>query len=602
MARLPFERDLARQWGISRYSLNRATAMLIGEGVIERRGRILFPGRGDSGKLAPAEPFPFQLYVVVPVMSPHQREYFERLLSRNHCKATFHCWRDITQSWSLFERTRNTPCEGAILTLNDYFLPANAGQLINELVERRIAVVCNNGPPGRASQLMSDPGDAIHAAVRQLAQSGHRRLLIPHTTRTPNRALRKFPGRISALELNQVEGVPERLRSDATALQIRRILARHLSGASPVTALLCTDPDLTLRFYAVARKMGVRIPGDLSILSAVEARGLANAETPVSAWCLNLEKSGTRLAIELLVAQIRHLRDTGQLPPPETIRIEPTYIDRGSVGRGPGIEKQPTVPVEISVSRWPSDPLKRRQQVEAINQEPYSEVQKAGERDWVFVDLAPFFNRQFSREHGWVADMPLLQMPRDRQIIHGVPFRIAGGYFSKRNDCLLLKSNRAHTSAGKPLPSVVNVPVHQRIQSVYFLHACGWATKPGEFASYEFQFSNGTRAVVPLVSYGSVSKDTPHMEKGKAANIQDWWPHPGLSQFKSANARHYVVTDGGDPYHYERYLYTLRWINPHPKRMVERLVIRSDPKADATLGILAVTAGLWEQAGKPARL
>ena len=49
------------------------------------------------------------------------------------------------------------------------------------------------------------------------------------------------------------------------------------------------------------------------------------------------------------------------------------------------------------------------------------------------------------------------------------------------------------------------------------------------------------------------------------------------------------MTDGGDPFLYERYLYTLEWINPHPDETIKSLVIRSDPKAEATLGVLAAT-------------
>jgi len=84
----------------------------------------------------------------------------------------------------------------------------------------------------------------------------------------------------------------------------------------------------------------------------------------------------------------------------------------------------------------------------------------------------------------------------------------------------------------------------------------------------------------------------PSRSTGRArirGNIQDWWPSPAFAQFESARARHYVVTDNGDPILYERYLYTLEWINPHPGKTIGSLVIRSDPEAEATLGVLAIT-------------
>jgi hypothetical protein len=50
-----------------------------------------------------------------------------------------------------------------------------------------------------------------------------------------------------------------------------------------------------------------------------------------------------------------------------------------------------------------------------------------------------------------------------------------------------------------------------------------------------------------------------------------------------------VVTADGDPFEYERYLYTLEWENPHPKHALQEIRISSNPSQPATLGVLAIT-------------
>ena len=205
------------------------------------------------------------------------------------------------------------------------------------------------------------------------------------------------------------------------------------------------------------------------------------------------------------------------------------------------------------------------------------------------LDPGPVFNRQFAHEHGWTGEHPLANMPRGRQKIHGVPFHIAGGTFSEKSDCLVMRSIRARTGGGKPLPERVTIPVGRKARAVYVLHGCGYAERPGAFAWYEFHFANGKILKVPVVSRGSDPAPGASGKKIRGANIQDWWPGPVRPQFQARHARKYVVTDNGNPLSYERYLYTLEWVNPDSGNRLKSIVIRSDPGAEATLGVLAIT-------------
>jgi hypothetical protein len=53
--------------------------------------------------------------------------------------------------------------------------------------------------------------------------------------------------------------------------------------------------------------------------------------------------------------------------------------------------------------------------------------------------------------------------------------------------------------------------------------------------------------------------------------------------------KHFVVTANGDPFEYERYLYTLEWENPRPRDILREIRISSNPALATTLAVLAIT-------------
>jgi hypothetical protein len=138
-----------------------------------------------------------------------------------------------------------------------------------------------------------------------------------------------------------------------------------------------------------------------------------------------------------------------------------------------------------------------------------------------------------------------------------------------------------HVSNGAEAPVKVRLPASGPAVAVYFLHGCGYGAAAARFAEYVFLMASGKRHVVPMRVLG--------LDGGgeSGANIQDWWPSYPHREFSSAHR--YVVTEGGDPAFYERYLYTLEWVNPDPKDALVAVEVRSVPEVDATLGVLAVT-------------
>jgi hypothetical protein len=51
-----------------------------------------------------------------------------------------------------------------------------------------------------------------------------------------------------------------------------------------------------------------------------------------------------------------------------------------------------------------------------------------------------------------------------------------------------------------------------------------------------------------------------------------------------------MVIDPGDPLEYERYLYTLEWVNSSPETGLESIEVCGDPNGTETLVVLGITA------------
>jgi hypothetical protein len=133
----------------------------------------------------------------------------------------------------------------------------------------------------------------------------------------------------------------------------------------------------------------------------------------------------------------------------------------------------------------------------------------------------------------------------------------------------------------------VNAPVNCRVKSLYFLHGCGYEA-PVSFAEYVMHDERGNSSRVPLVPLGLPQRTAHKHLRGLKPNLQDWWS--GYPQRDFPHAHHVTVYNPADPAGYERTLYSLEWINPHPEDEIRYVEVRVDPKAGPTLALIAVTA------------
>lgn len=202
-----------------------------------------------------------------------------------------------------------------------------------------------------------------------------------------------------------------------------------------------------------------------------------------------------------------------------------------------------------------------------------------GKADWRQLDLAARINTAFADGPRPWFGQPLLHARAGLKRIHGVPFAIS------RAGCVVLRSRRVATSAaGETLPETVRLVVPRRLRRAYFLHACGWGSRPGRFATYRWLWADGESTDIPLVTLGRAH---PEEVEGGLANIQDWYfAYEHLSR---PGARPYDLKPRSDPTATSQFLYTLEWLNPQPERALAGLEIRSCVEEEATLALLAAT-------------
>ena len=156
-----------------------------------------------------------------------------------------------------------------------------------------------------------DAGRGTESAVRHLLELGHRR--IGHVASVHDRPT--FRLRRRAVD-RLVEGAVPRIRSDFT-LEAARDAARELLAGHPeLTALFCDDDVLAAGTYLAVRELGLRIPGDLSVVGFDGLDIGRVLDPPVTTVVADAAELG-RIAFELLLAQL-----AGKRPRSRVLAVE----------------------------------------------------------------------------------------------------------------------------------------------------------------------------------------------------------------------------------------------------------------------------------------
>lgn len=238
---------------------------------------------------------------------------------------------------------------------------------------------------------------------------------------------------------------------------------------------------------------------------------------------------------------------------------------------------------------WDAFKQRRAQETTTANAEPFPDAAPAAAAAWLPLNLRPLVNRARTGPDGWMGALTLEGLPSGQVSFHGVPFAVIDPQPADGVSILALRSAKLTVSGGKPLPEQVVIPVNARVAAICMLHGCAYATKGGEIGHYQFDYADGSSQIVPIICLGDPGDQPEEYQRRKAsAIIQDWWCT--MPQFGNEQSREVTVVKPNDPCGSPRYLYTFRWINPHPEIPLKAIRAVSMPQQDSTLFVLAATA------------
>jgi len=577
----PSEQELALRWGVSQSAVNRAAQRLIAAGRLRRQGYKLMAAAAntDAATLAGAH---------IAVLTHRTARFVglaEEATRRGVKVEEIFCIGRDTFHHNLRLAAQNR-LDGVIFRL----LGESGWEWDNEAAEfdrlRIPYVVCEEAPPGH-NLVTEDLQGATASLVAHLHSLGHTNLVFLGSLRQVNR---------STAVRQAYEGICLRLRLQDSARQthelnshsreIARLALRRIRADYPAaTGIVLFDADPIESVLAAAKEEQLNIPRDLSLVIVGDSAAARNGQPSVTCAGFDTRTLG-HTALDLLCQNMLEIRRTGRLLPRQRLRLEAALRLRASVA--PRTSRSATVPPGLTPGKrssrnWPQAREQRLREAEESWQQPHRLAASARPGTLVPLDLSALTNRSLSHQNGWLGHLPLLHFGPGRKAIHGVTFDVIDEHQNHGKGAVVLRSNRSLSTAGRMLPVEIAIPIRRRVRAAYFLHACGYAGEPMPFAWYDFYFTHHRPISVPLIARGL--GDPP--PGSSPPNIQDWWPD--FPQFNGDGVRHLVVTENGDPFDYERYLYTLEWENPFPDAELTTLFVRSNPALETTLALLGIT-------------
>ncbi|WP_369153090.1 LacI family DNA-binding transcriptional regulator [Streptomyces sp. R17] len=195
------------------------------------------------------------------------------------------------------------------------------------LAERKIPVVLVNAAIEHLGfpAVSCDDAVAVEQAWRHLASLGHERI-----------GLVLGPGdhMPSARKLAAARAVAGEVPEEHVARAMFSIEGGHAAAARlidrGVTGFICASDPLALGVVRAARRKGLDVPGQISVVGYDDSALMNCTEPPLTTVRQPIEAMG-KAVVELLNAQI-----SGSTVAPEELLFEPELVVRGSTGQAPG--------------------------------------------------------------------------------------------------------------------------------------------------------------------------------------------------------------------------------------------------------------------------
>jgi DNA-binding LacI/PurR family transcriptional regulator/DNA-binding transcriptional regulator YhcF (GntR family) len=339
--KLPGERSLAVQYGISYMTARRAVGELVERGLLNRRPWegifVALPDRdGGSTKPHAMSSGTVTLNIITVGYEPPHVNTLKRLAS----KYAQGC------GWSTrFTRVEHPGDDHAIgqilggalsllITPDDLTMRGPIGEAVQQVNGRAVLIgnrMDNLGVPS----VLADDTQAIGLAVQHLREHGHTRIgmlcdYINHPVTSVQVAKWRscFADNCPADELDRRLIDVRTPRFECPTQNAYRRVREYLreAGDATVTALVCTGDESAVAAMSACRDEGRPVPEGMSIVVSGDSALAAHCNPPLTCIDVNLELH-VRLAGQVLERAL-----AGALPPTDCLRlIEPRLVARASV-------------------------------------------------------------------------------------------------------------------------------------------------------------------------------------------------------------------------------------------------------------------------------
>ncbi|NEB76619.1 LacI family transcriptional regulator [Streptomyces sp. SID14478] len=200
----------------------------------------------------------------------------------------------------------------------------------HRLAERRIPVVLINAAVEGIDFpcVACDDTVAVEQAWRHLSSLGHRRIGLALGPRDHEPSRRKLQAARALARAAGTSLPDEFVERSIFSLEGGQAAATRLL-ARGVTGIVCASDPLALGAVRAARRRGLRVPQDLSVVGYDDSSFMTCTEPPLSTVRQPIEAMG-RAAVDLLVAAIQ-----GAQSHPGELLFEPELVVRGSTAQAP---------------------------------------------------------------------------------------------------------------------------------------------------------------------------------------------------------------------------------------------------------------------------
>jgi DNA-binding LacI/PurR family transcriptional regulator/DNA-binding transcriptional regulator YhcF (GntR family) len=345
--KLPGERTLAIQYGISYMTARRAVSELVELGLLDRRPwEGLFvtagPAAGNNTDvavpLAPASATTTLNVLTVGHEPPHVNT-LKRLASK------YAEGRGWFTRYVRIDHPGDPHAIGCILGggLSLLIIPDDAtmrgpiGEAVQQVNGRAVLIgnrMDNLGVPS----VLADDTQAIGLAIQHLRSHGHTRIGMlcdyinhPVTSVQVAKWRSSFAAECAGKELDRRLIVVDTPRFDCPTQNAYQRVREYLAERpGAITALVCTGDESAVAAMSAARDAGLSVPEGLSIVVSGDSSLAAHCNPALTCIDVNLELH-VQLAGDMLERSL-----TGQLPAADRLRlIEPQLVERSSVGACP---------------------------------------------------------------------------------------------------------------------------------------------------------------------------------------------------------------------------------------------------------------------------